>query len=485
MASVLLAGEGFGFAMFLLIGGGVVGLIVWSVIHQKKVRENWLTFARKNGLQIQGSTNRPLIQGWLGQVYITLNTVTRGSGKNRTTYTQYHASTNAPMPIGLGLHKEGFFSKVGKVFGGQDVQIGDRAIDEAFIIKATDMLGAHDLLSLAPVKKALLFCITRHPGMRITERNILVEHTGMTGNLAKIESTFEDLSYLALTLDAGYQQLASKFAPPQAEQTKAAAKSKKSASSRAAAAEILGAAALGFTEPARNTKPRKKDLSEMASALDEYAGKLERGEATPQRPSLEDAFASQDSSTAFDNPIANEAVDSYQAAGARELSHNKPSTAFDSAATEHDTGQSAFAAFDDPDGGDAFKDPVAFEDKSVAKDAAGDTEKSLDAMLAKLSDSALMSSDREAIIKRNNGLTWEVELTVERVDSTWGFDVPDNMRDGQTVEAHTADGTKFAVRFPKSRKAEVDKLKSGMSLKAWGKITAWDDLFKKATLDTE
>ncbi|MCA8911415.1 MAG: hypothetical protein KDB82_06905 [Planctomycetes bacterium] len=522
MGSVLLSGDAFGFVMFLVIGGGVVALIIWSIHHQKKVRENWLMFARKNGLQIQGSTNRPVIQGWLGQVYITLNTVVRGSGKNRTTYTQYHASVNAPMPRGLGLYKEGLFSKVGKMFGGQDVQVGDRMIDDAFIIKADDLLGTHNLLSLPPVKKALLYCIARHPGLRITERNILVEHTGMTGDLTKITGVFEDLSYLALTFDAGYQQLSGARPAQQNVRTVETPK-------RSSVAEVLGEDALGFDTRSsgaqtRQAKPdedpalraaadilgrdagfaagtspiQKQALSDMASAFNQYAEKLASGEAAPQprkAPNLEDAFAKQE--------------------GEQQAFESSQSYAFDSFAPDSDRGESSYASFDSssysfesrvesndsafatPDAGSAFDNPEPFEadkpfeesfpepkpataPKSAAPDAGG-----LDGLLVKLSDGALLSGDRERIIKENAGNSYEVELVVDRVDNTWGFDVPDALRDGKTVEAHNADGKPFLVRFPKSRNDEVGKLGSGTPLKTMGKLSAWDDLFKKATLDVE
>ncbi|MEZ5991780.1 MAG: hypothetical protein R3E76_05455 [Planctomycetota bacterium] len=517
MASVLLAGDGFGFMMFLVIGAGVVGLIIWSVIHQKKVRENWLMFARKNGLQVQGATNRPIIQGWLGQVYVTLNTVIRGSGKNRSTYTQYHVGINAPMPQGLSLTKEGFFSKVGKVFGGQDVQIGDRAIDDAFIIKAGDMLGAHNLLSLPPVKKALLYTIARHPGLRVSDRNILVEHNGMTGDLRKIEGVFEDLTYLALTLDAGYQELAGGRAMPQgAQQARPAPAPRKSSSSRSAPAEILAQStyvmgnaattrqASADEIPARRafqpqpvTEKHNEALSSMASALDQYAKKLESGEATPQRPAppkLEDAFASQDNNAAFENAKLNDDVESFDQSGAAALSDYNPGDAFNSAPTEQDTGQSGFSAFDDPDGGDAFKNPEPFETTEPAKPAEvtatdsddnTDKETSLAAIIEKLSDRSLMSRDREEIIKRHLGTSWEVELKVDRLENTWGFDTPDNLRDGKTVEAVGSDGNKYVVRFPKARNDDIGKLRSGDTLKTWGTLAAWDDLFKKITLDAQ
>ena len=488
LASILAAGDGFGFIIVIAVIGGVIALIAWGAHSQKKIRENWALFARKNGLQSQGNANRPTIQGWMGPVYITLNTVVRGSGKNRTTYTQHHCTINAPMPGGIVLYKEGFFSKVGKVFGGQDVQIGDAALDNAFVIKAQDLGGTHALLSLPPVKKALLYVIHRHPGLRVQDRQLLVEHSGMTGDINKIEGVFADLSYLSQTFDAAYQELSGASATPQkvpTGKTRSAPKMKPQAqSSHAAAAEILGAALLdksGFGQPqVRQAKgdedpAKRKALSEMASALHQYEDKLATGKATPEERDAssygtskpineEDAFASPKLEDAFADPKLND--DFSNAAWSR----NDASTAFDSAATEQDSGQSSFDTFDA---------------EPARKGKAGPVAKSLDALVAQLSDGALMSSAREAIIADNAGTEWPLDLIVDRIDSSWGFDLPESMRDGKTVECKDKNGAAFAVRFPKSRNSEIGNLKSGQTLKARGKLAAWDDLFKKATLDVE
>lgn len=502
--ALFLASDGFGAFFAIIVVGVVVAMIAWGAIHQKKVRQNWMMFAQKNGLQIQGSTHRPTIQGWLGPVYITLNTVVRGSGKNRTTYTQYHVTVNAPMPSGMVLYKEGFFSKVSKVFGGQDVQVGDAAIDQAFIIKANDLLGTHDLLSLSPVKKALLYAITRHPGLRVQERQLLVEHTGMTGDLAKIEGVFADLTYLAQTLDAGYQELASRHQPrPRGtiverdpDPSRAAAPAE-ILQSRLAEMEQRGAeprwsdapAQVRTAGPQEDPARRKFALSEMASVLHQYEEKLERGEVVPETPDpfarfrvpaqqpAEDAFAEPHLGDAFDNPHLNDEVEPEAVSGASVLGKYDPSRAFDSKPQERDAGQSSFAVFDAPPAGDAFKTPQP-------AGGAGDVADSFGGLMGMLGDGALMSSQREEIIKRHTGKAWPVELVVERVENTWGFDVPDSLRDGKTVEAHLKGSqTKVAVRFPKPRNEEIGKLRSGAELKVDGNLAAWDDLFKKATLD--
>ncbi|MCA8915004.1 MAG: hypothetical protein KDB90_06295 [Planctomycetes bacterium] len=522
LALFLAKDDAFGFIFAFVIVAVVVGLIAWGAHNQKKIRENWAMFARKNGLQMQGSKTRPTIQGWLGPVYITLNTIVRGSGKNRTTYTQYHATINAPMPAGIVLYKEGFFSKVGKVFGGQDVQIGDPVIDNAFIIKAQDLLGVHNLLGLAPVKKALLYVVTRHPGLRVQDRQILIEHTGMTGDLGKIEGIFADMSYLAQTLDAGYQELAGTRPPEKVPAPKAKTRSAPAIKSRtevrheaqAAAAEILGAQlfAQTGTPQIRTSRPedraeKQKALSEMASALNQYGEKLERGEVVPETPdaatygsagkfSTDDAFKSPTLEDAFADPKLNDdvsnaawsrnepskAFDSSSAWSSNEpskafdsssaWSSNSPSSAFDSSPTDSDRGESGFGSFD-----------AATDGKKATPTGAAAA--SLDELVAMLSDGSLMTSAREQIIADNSNTSWEVGLTVDRVDSSWGFELPDSLRDGKTVECKDAAGKNYAVRFPKARNAQIEKLRNGETLKVFGKLVAWDDLFKKATLDAD
>jgi hypothetical protein len=479
------AGDGIGVFFVIFIVAAVIGVIVWGAAHQKKVRENWLRFAQQHSLSVQGAPNRPFIQGWMGSTYVTLNTDVRGSGKNRTTYTQYHASVNSPMPSGLVMHKEGFFSKVGKVLGGQDVQIGDAAIDGAFIIKGNDVNGIHTLLRNPHVKKALLYVVTRQPGLQVKERALLIEHTGMTGDLAKIEGVFADLCYLVQTLDAAYQELAGASAPkPAPARTKSVPK-QAPISSRAAAAEILGA---GFFKepqvrragPEEDPAQRSRALGEMANVLHQHEQNLASGAA---QPDVLTNFARSDSmeGKASDVFKANDPGDVFAASnstGRSALDNYNPANAWDSKTVEGDEGQSGFAAFDAPADTGAFEDPRPIDEPAPEGEVAG----SFDALIEMLSDSSLMSSDREDIIERHEDMEWPFELTVDRVDNTWGFDLPEGLRDGKTVEGHAGE-RKFAARFPKARNPEIGSLRSGASVKARGKLSAWDDLFKKATLD--
>lgn len=504
----ILVGDSIGMCFVFLVIAGVIALIVWSARHQKKIREAWLTFARTHKLQVQGAQARPTIQGWYGSTWIMLNTVTRGSGKNRSTFTQHHATINAPMPNGIVLYKEGFFSKVGKTFGGQDVQTGDRQLDDAFIIKGNDLMGIHDLLTLPPVKQALLYVIARHPGIRIDGKRVLVEHNGMTGDLNKLEGMFSDLSYLVQTFDAAYQELVNRKGGGKPAQTKSepkySTKSNRQApvSSKAAAAEILGSeffdkqSRRGETQTRRaaedeDPSTRAAAFTQMADVLHQYEDKLQRGEIQPEVRDSADILKEYSPSDSMDNAASNAFSDqdtsdvfaSSNTSGRSALDSYDPTNVWHS----KKSGDSLGDAFKDPDAGDAFDDPTPVEETpKVEQDAPMEVGINFDELVATLSNSSLLSSDREKLIAANSNKSYELELVVERVDSTWGFDTPDELKDGKTVEGKLKGGdAKVTMRFPKAQNDKIARLRSGETLKAWGSLTGWDDLFKKATLDAE
>jgi hypothetical protein len=439
---MLAAGDSFVVVLVIGIVGFVIAMIVWGAKHQKAVRENWANFARRHNLQYAGTTFGG-ITGWFGAAQIRINTITRGSGKNRSTYTQFHATIGAPMPAGLVLYKEGFFSKLGKVFGGDDVQVGDPNIDNAFIIKATDLLGTHTLLSLTPVKQGLLYTVARHPGLRIEARTVFWEQNGVAHKPEQLEANAADLAYIVEIFNAAYQQL-SGAQPQQAPQRAAAPPPRPSRT-----AEVLqGTSQLGIS-PApqvRQAEPEQRQaMAEVAGAFKALEQKIENGEHVPQpKPvSLDDAFKSEPSASAADD------------------------------------------AFAEPDAGDAFKDPEPlFEAPTQSGPAKQAASGSLKQLVEALSKPGSMSSEREKIIAANAKMEWPLEVTVDRIDSTFGFDVPDSLRDGRTIEGHVGD-MRVAVRLSKARNAEIDKLRSGESVSLRAAAAGWDDLFKKLTLNAD
>jgi hypothetical protein len=237
------------------------------------------------------------------------------------------------------------------------------------------------------------------------------------------------------------------------------------ATASAAAAEILARSPQVRTAgPEEDPAQRAAVFSEMANVLHQYEDKLERGEVRPEP-------ARADMSHAFDDPHLDDDMGASPA-----LDNFDPRQAVEKLGNSDD-------AFSNPDAGNAFDNPEPFEIKSSAP-AGASVGGNLSEILDKLTASSFMSSDRDEIITSNTGRSFDFELVVDRVDKTFGFDVPDSLRDGRTIEAQLKGGDgKLEVRLPKGRNAEIDALRSGATLKVRGTLVAWDDLFKKAKFD--
>ena len=74
-----------------------------------------------------------------GEWELLLDTYTVNSGDNHhTTYTRMRAPFVNKDGLYFKIYREGFFSGIGKFFGMQDLNIGDRYFDDSFVIKGND-----------------------------------------------------------------------------------------------------------------------------------------------------------------------------------------------------------------------------------------------------------------------------------------------------------------------------------------------------------
>jgi hypothetical protein len=70
---------------------------------------------------------------------VTLDTYTVSSGKHSTTYTRLRAPYVNPDGFRFNIRRKvPVFDDIGRLLGGQDVEVGHRQFDEAFIIQGTD-----------------------------------------------------------------------------------------------------------------------------------------------------------------------------------------------------------------------------------------------------------------------------------------------------------------------------------------------------------
>jgi hypothetical protein len=82
-----------------------------------------------------------------GEWTVTLDTYTVSTGKSSVTYTRMRAPYMNPDGFAFTIYRKGFFSDLGKRLGMQDVDVGYREFDEAFIIKGNDENKLRELFS--------------------------------------------------------------------------------------------------------------------------------------------------------------------------------------------------------------------------------------------------------------------------------------------------------------------------------------------------
>lgn len=195
LSSLLFPALFFGQCAFML---GMVALGVGMAYASRQARAKaWGELARRTGLALeQGSFFVPprLTGGYRGHS-LTLDTFTRGSGKSSNTYTRIVIFVNNQANIYLALYEEGLFSKIGKFFGAEDVQIGDEEVDRRFILKSRPENFAARLFTSINLRSKLLQA--RAANIEVDGRELYFEQRGAERNTDYLQFLFDMLSDLA------------------------------------------------------------------------------------------------------------------------------------------------------------------------------------------------------------------------------------------------------------------------------------------------
>jgi hypothetical protein len=119
-------------------GGTVLGLL--RELFGPSKEEVWQQLSREidadfvDGGFWRGSKVEARVDPWT----VTLDTYTVSTGKSSTTFTRMRAPYVNADGFRFKIYRKGFFSDVGKLFGMQDVEVGDAELDGDFIIQGND-----------------------------------------------------------------------------------------------------------------------------------------------------------------------------------------------------------------------------------------------------------------------------------------------------------------------------------------------------------
>jgi hypothetical protein len=183
--------------VFVVVGVFVLAVVGGAAYH-KHLAGVWLGFANRHGLTFSGggwlSSNR--INGTIDGRAVNVWTFTRGHGKNRSHHSAMSLSLpHSDAPRGVHVYRETFFSKVGKVFGGQDIQIGDAEFDKAFMIKGDHEDDVREWLNYD--RQQAIISLRKHGGFELSESQLYVERRGTFSRQAELDGLLEDLTRCA------------------------------------------------------------------------------------------------------------------------------------------------------------------------------------------------------------------------------------------------------------------------------------------------
>ncbi|MBI3361577.1 MAG: hypothetical protein HY023_10775, partial [Chloroflexi bacterium] len=102
---------------------------------------------------------------------------------------------NNQANVYLALYEESVFSKIGKFFGMEDVQIGDEDVDRRFIIKSRPETFAARLFTSINLRQKLLQA--RAVNIEVDGRELHFEQQGVETNADYMQFLFDLLSDVA------------------------------------------------------------------------------------------------------------------------------------------------------------------------------------------------------------------------------------------------------------------------------------------------
>lgn len=185
---------------FIFIGASIIivvstiGFALWRWKNMTSVMQE---FAVRHGLQYNAPAmffiSNPTLSGMIRGFGVNIYLIKKGSGKNSSVYTVLDVSLQTGKPFQFHIYEAGLISGLGKIFGMQDIEIGDENFDRKFVIKSSDP----DMISsfLTPqVRDMFINAADKYTnwGVEFNGQKLNYKRLG-TFSSAKIVSEFEDM----------------------------------------------------------------------------------------------------------------------------------------------------------------------------------------------------------------------------------------------------------------------------------------------------
>jgi hypothetical protein len=187
--------------IIILISLTAIGAIAAAIANHRTTIVRWTDAATQLGLDVVGggTFSQPRLDGLVAGHAVSVHTFTSGGGNNQTRYTRFEVKYPA-LGLGLELSRQtkvgGFFRRV---VGLQDVEVGDHAFDEAFIVKASAPENLSTYLT-GPRRVALERLVASFPSLKVTDTFVRVDVRKVERDADALVSTVRRLVSVAQNL---------------------------------------------------------------------------------------------------------------------------------------------------------------------------------------------------------------------------------------------------------------------------------------------
>ena len=177
-----------GFELFVLAGILLaLGVGMAGRARMRVTRQRWAEAADLLGFAKAGRGFRPSISGSEQQVRATVDVYSKRSGQSQSTYTRYRIDFRS-IGLGLRLSRQTGWHGMLKVFGAQDIEVGDATFDANFVIKSKSTEAVRQFLTAGRMM-SLNRLLAVHPGIVVTDDELILETPGMERDTDTIVST--------------------------------------------------------------------------------------------------------------------------------------------------------------------------------------------------------------------------------------------------------------------------------------------------------
>lgn len=129
-------------AVLVIIIIVLLGFLIWHKLSSDKLMRTWNRVAERldlksssQGVSIFGT---PTIKGRIESILVKVDIIQRGSGRNSQSYTRYQAQFPKALGFGFFIRTHGMLDNIAKIFGAEDIEIGDPSFDSSYLIRGGD-----------------------------------------------------------------------------------------------------------------------------------------------------------------------------------------------------------------------------------------------------------------------------------------------------------------------------------------------------------